>query len=91
MKSQSESILKKIDAQLKEQGWSLRDVVYLTVFLVPDKTGKVDYQGWFDAYAESFGTAANPTKPARATLAVAGLVNASWLIEISAVAAFSKK
>ncbi len=89
-KSQSESILKKMDAQLKEQGLSLRDVVYLTVYLVPDKNGKVDYQGWFDAYAEFFGTAANPTKPARATVGVASLVNPAWLIEIGAVAAFPK-
>jgi enamine deaminase RidA (YjgF/YER057c/UK114 family) len=90
-KSQGESILKKIDAQLREQGLSLRDVVYLTVYLVPDKTtGNVDYQGWFDAYAEFFGTADNPTKPARATVGVASLVNPAWLIEIGAVAAFRK-
>ena len=92
MKSQAESILKKIEAQLKEQGLTMRDVVYLTVYLVADPaTGKVDYQGWFDAYAESFGTTTNPTKPARATLAVAGLVNPAWRIEISAVAAYPKK
>jgi enamine deaminase RidA (YjgF/YER057c/UK114 family) len=92
VKSQSESILKKIDAQLKAQGLSLRDIVYLTVYIVPDKTtGKVDYQGWFDAYAEFFGTTDNPTKPARATLGVASLVNPAWLIEIGAVAAFPKR
>ena len=66
MKSQSESILKKLDAGLHAQGLSLANVVYLRVYLVADKaTGKVDYKGWFDAYAESFGTVANPTKPAR--------------------------
>jgi enamine deaminase RidA (YjgF/YER057c/UK114 family) len=91
MKAQGESVLKKIETLLKAQGLTLHDVVYLTVYLVPDKTtGKVDYQGWFDAYAESFGTAANPVKPARSTLAVSSLVNPDWLIEVSATAAYPK-
>jgi enamine deaminase RidA (YjgF/YER057c/UK114 family) len=86
-KSQGENVLRKIEAQLQTQGMTLRNVVYLTVYLTPDASGKVDYQGWFDAYAEFFGTTANPTKPARATLAVAGLVNPAWRIEIAAIAA----
>jgi enamine deaminase RidA (YjgF/YER057c/UK114 family) len=62
------------------------------VYLVADKaTGKVDYKGWFDAYAESFGNAANPVKPARSTIAVAGLVQPDWLIEIEAFAAYPKR
>jgi enamine deaminase RidA (YjgF/YER057c/UK114 family) len=92
MKSQSESILKKLDTTLHGQGLSLANVVYLRVYLVADKaTGKVDYKGWFDAYAESFGNAANPVKPARSTIAVAGLVQPDWLIEIEAFAAYPKK
>jgi enamine deaminase RidA (YjgF/YER057c/UK114 family) len=88
-KAQSESVLQKIQAALKTQGLTMHDVVYLTVYLVADKTtGKVDYKGWFDAYAEYFGTAANPTKPARSTVAVGGLVNPDWLIEVSATAAY---
>jgi enamine deaminase RidA (YjgF/YER057c/UK114 family) len=92
MKLQSESILAKLDTALRAQGMSLRNVVYLRVYLVADKTtAKVDYKGWFDAYAESFGTAANPAKPARSTIAVASLVNPEWLIEIEAFAAYPKK
>jgi enamine deaminase RidA (YjgF/YER057c/UK114 family) len=92
MKSQSQSVLKKLDTGLRAQGLSLANVVYLRVYLVADKaTGKVDYKGWFDAYAEAFGNAANPTKPARSTLAVAGLVQPEWLIEIEAFAAYPKK
>jgi enamine deaminase RidA (YjgF/YER057c/UK114 family) len=92
MKSQSESILKKLDAGLHAQGLSLANVVYLRVYLVADKaSGKVDFKGWFDAYAESFGTAANPVKPARSTIAVAGLVQPDWLIEIEAFAAYPKR
>jgi enamine deaminase RidA (YjgF/YER057c/UK114 family) len=37
-----------------------------------------------------FGTAANPTKPARSTVGVSALVNPDWLIEIEAFAVFPK-
>ena len=91
MKSQSQSVLKNIAAALAGQGLTLRDVVYLRVYLVADKaTGKVDFKGWFDAYGEAFGTAANPTKTARSTVAVAGLVNPDWLIEVEAFAVYPK-
>jgi enamine deaminase RidA (YjgF/YER057c/UK114 family) len=89
-KTQGISILKTIETQLKEKGLSLKDVVYLRVYVVADKAknNAPDFQGWFDAYAQFFGTAENPTKPARSTVAVAGLVNADWLIEIEAFAAY---
>lgn len=91
-KSQSQGILKKPDAGLRAQGLSLSNVVYLRVYHVADKTtGKVDYKGWFDAYAEAFGTTGDPTKPARSTLAVAGLVQPDCLIEIEAFAAYPKR
>jgi enamine deaminase RidA (YjgF/YER057c/UK114 family) len=91
-KEQAESSLRNIDKVLKSQGLSLRDVVYLRVNLVSDKQkGAVDFKGFFDAYAESFGTAANPTKPARSTVAVAGLVQPEWLVVIEAYAAYPKK
>jgi enamine deaminase RidA (YjgF/YER057c/UK114 family) len=92
MKAQGENTLRKIEATLKAQGLTLHDVVYLRVYLKGDKaTGAVDYKGWFDAYGEFFGTAMNATKPARSTIAVAGLVNPDWLIEIEAFAAYPKK
>jgi enamine deaminase RidA (YjgF/YER057c/UK114 family) len=89
MKSQAQSALKNIGATLQTQGLTLRDLVYLRVYLVADRsTGKVDYKGWFDAYGEAFGTAANPTKTARSTVVVAGLVQPDWLIEIEAFAVY---
>lgn len=89
MKSQAQSVLRNIGTTLQTQGLTLRDVVYLRVYVVADRTtGKIDYQGWFDAYAEAFGTAANPTKTARSTVAVAGLVRPEWLIEIEAFAVY---
>jgi enamine deaminase RidA (YjgF/YER057c/UK114 family) len=89
-KTQAQGILRNFETMLKERGLALKDVVYLRVYLVADKhkNNVPDYQGWFDAYGEFFGTAANPTKPARSTLAVAGLVNADWLIEIELVAVY---
>lgn len=89
-KTQGISILRSIEHQLKEKGLTMKDVVYLRVYVVADKNKghTFDYQGWFDAYAQFFGTTANPTKPARSTVGVAALVNAEWLIEIEAFAVY---
>lgn len=87
---QAEGILLNIERQLKEQGLSLQDVVYLRVYLTPDaaKDGAFDYTGWFNAYAKFFNTEENPAKPARSTVGVASLVSADWLVEIEAFAAY---
>jgi len=92
-RAQATGVLDAIEEQLKKQGLSLRDVVYLRAYLVPDAAGggKLDVQGWSAAYGERFGTAANPTKPARSTVGVAALVNPDWLIEIEAFAVFPLK
>jgi enamine deaminase RidA (YjgF/YER057c/UK114 family) len=88
--TQGVSALKTISAVLAEQGLSLKDVVYLRVYLAPDaaKENKQDYQGWFKAYAEFFNNAQNPVKTARSTVGVQSLVNPDWLIEIEAFAAY---
>lgn len=88
--TQGVGTLKKIEELLRARGLSMRDVIYLRVYLTADKEkgGAFDYKGWFDAYAQFFGTKENPTKPARSTMGVAGLVNPEWLIEIEAVAAY---
>ncbi|AZN42566.1 RidA family protein [Paenibacillus albus] len=88
--AQGTSILQNIEKQLKEQGLSLKDVIYLRVYVAPDaaKGGKFDFDGWFKAYAKYFNTKTNPTKTARSTVGVAGLVSSDWLIEIEAVAAY---
>lgn len=92
-KTQAASILKNISDQLAKQGLSMKDVVYLRAYLVPDATkgNKIDMEGWSAAYGEVFGTAANPTKPARSTVGVSALVNADWLIEIEAFAVMPQK
>lgn len=91
-KTQAIGTLNRIDGLLKDAGLSLANVVYLRVYLVADqfKDNTVDYQGWFDAYAQFFNTETVP-KVARSTVAVAGLVSPDWLIEIEAVAVYPKK
>lgn len=90
-KTQATGILTKFQTLLSDGGLSLEDVVYLRVYLVADPVlGKVDYQGWFDAYAQFFNIGSVP-KVARSTVAVAGLVDSGWLIEIEAVAVYPKQ
>ena len=92
-KTQAIGILDRFHTLLTEVGLSYDDVIYLRVYLVADPAlnNQVDYQGWFDAYAQYFNNEVNPTKVARSTLAVAGLVDPGWLIEIEAVAVYPKK
>jgi enamine deaminase RidA (YjgF/YER057c/UK114 family) len=91
-KTQAIGILERIKTLLDEADLTLSDVIYLRVYLVADPAmeNRVDYQGWFDAYAQFFNNETNPTKVARSTLAVAGLVDPGWLIEIEAVAVYPK-
>ena len=91
-RTQATSILKNIAGQLEKQGLTMKDVVYLRAYLVPDSTkgNRIDMEGWSAAYGEVFGTSANPTKPARSTVGVTALVNADWLIEIEAFAVYPK-
>lgn len=91
-KIQAVGVLRRIEEQLEALGLSLADVVYLRTYLVPDPmTGELDVQGWNEAYAESFGTAANPTRPARSTVGVSALVNRDWLVEIEAFAVYPEQ
>jgi enamine deaminase RidA (YjgF/YER057c/UK114 family) len=88
-KTQAIGVLKSIETQLAAQGLTMADVVYLRCYLVADPAkGALDVAGWNAAYREFFGTAANPTKPARSTLGVAALVVPLWLVEIEAVAVY---
>lgn len=86
--TQTRSILGKIDKQLAAAGLGLGDVVMMRVFLVaPPGQPRMDFAGMMAAYREKFGTAAQPSKPARSTMQVAGLVDPGWLVEIEVTAA----
>lgn len=91
-RSQSESVFRKIERILKEQGLGMRDVVKMTVFLTGDPAmgNKMDFAGMMAAYTTFFGTAEQPNKPARSTVQVAGLVAPAALVEIEVIAVRSK-
>ena len=90
--AQAASVFRKIEALLKAQGLEMKDVVKMTVFLAgdPAKGGKNDFAGLQAAYTQSFGTAAQPNKPARSTVQVAALVAPWALVEIEVVAVRGK-
>lgn len=86
--TQTRSVLRRIEAQLAEHGLTLGDVVMMRVFLVaPPGQERMDFAGMMSAYREFFGTAAQPNRPARSTMEVAGLVDPGWLVEIEVTAA----
>ena len=91
--TQGVSCLKNIEKVLAGQGLTIKDVVYLRVYVVPDanKGGKPDYAGWFKAYGEFFNNEKNAAKTARSTVGVQSLVSPDWLIEIEAVAVYPEK
>lgn len=88
-KIQAISAFRKIEALLKAQGYGLGDVIKLTVFLVgdPKLSGKLDFQGFNEAYSQFFGTSQQPNKVARSVVQVAALANPAFLVEIEATAA----
>jgi enamine deaminase RidA (YjgF/YER057c/UK114 family) len=86
--AQTRSVLRKIEAQLRQHDLGLGDVVMMRVFLVaPPGQPRMDFAAMMTAYRESFGTAAQPNRPARSTMQVAGLVDPGWLVEIEVTAA----
>lgn len=87
-KTQSINILQKIDKMLQSQGLGLGDCVQLEAFLGgdPKMNDMMDFKGWNEAYLQSFGTAAQPNKPVRATVQVAHLAAPGALIEIMVTA-----
>lgn len=91
-KTQTLSVLTKIQALLKEQGLTMGDVVQMHVFLAADpaKGGKLDFDGMNQAYDQFFGTPRQPNKPVRATVQVAALVQPWGLVEIEVVAVRSR-
>jgi 2-iminobutanoate/2-iminopropanoate deaminase len=87
-KTQTVSTFIKIKTALEKLGYSMSDVVKLTVFVTADpKLGKMDFAGFNAGYKEFFGTAENPNLVARSTVQVAGLAGPNFLIEIEAIAA----
>ena len=88
-RTQTISVLTKIRRILESRGYTMRDVVKLTVFLVGDPKlgGRMDFAGMNDGFRQFFGSADNPNTVARSTIQVAALGAPGYLVEIEAMAA----
>ena len=85
---QSENVLSKIATMLAEHKASEADVVAMTVYLVaPTAGGAMDFEGMMRAYSQRYGVAAQPNRPVRSSVQVAGLARPGVLVEIEATAA----
>jgi enamine deaminase RidA (YjgF/YER057c/UK114 family) len=88
-KTQSLSVLSKLQDSVKSMGLTFGDVVKMTVFLGGDPAtgGRMDFAGFMEAYSQYFGTKEQPNKPARSTVQVANLVQPGMLVEIEVILA----
>jgi len=87
-KAQTISTLSKIKTLLEGQGFTMGDLVKLSLFVAADpRTGAMDFAGVNEGFRAFFGTAENPSTVARSTFQVAALVGPHYLIEIEAIAA----
>ena len=88
-KTQTVSVLGKIKAALADHGYTMADLVKLTVFIAGDAAhnGRMDFDGMNAGFKQFFGTADNPGTVARSTVQVSALAAPGFLVEIEAVAA----
>ena len=84
---QTDDVLNKLEAVLKQLGLNFGDVVKATVFLVadPHNGGKINFPAMNAEWGKRFGTATQPNKPARSTVQT-GLATPGPLVEIELIA-----
>jgi len=87
-KAQTISALGKIRTILEKQGYTMADIVKLTLFVGADpRLGKMDFVGVNEGFKSVFNTPETPVTVTRSTFQVAALVGPYFLIEIEAIAA----
>ncbi|WP_255569147.1 RidA family protein [Comamonas sp. NLF-1-9] len=88
MEEQTTGVLQSISAQLSQLGLGMGDVVRMQAFLVGDRHqgGRLDFDGFMRGYTRFFGTAGQPSLPARSAFQVAALGHPEWLVEIEVTA-----
>lgn len=86
--AQTIDVLNKIKKLLADQDMTMGDVVVMRVFLGvdPDKGGHADRAGMNAAFKTFFGTADQPNRPARTTVAITDNQPGNF-VEIDAIAA----
>lgn len=90
-RTQATGIFQRFETLLEEAGLSLADAIYVRAYLVADPAldNQVDYAGWNAAYDQFFNTEKTPAV-ARSTVAVAGLTDPGWLVELEIFAVYPK-
>lgn len=87
-RAQTLSILTKMKTQLEGMGWSMGDIVKMTVFLVaPTPGGRMDSAAMNEVFRTFFGTPEQPNRPTRSTIQIAALGRPTMYVEIEAIAA----
>ncbi len=86
--TQTRTTLEGLKAKMDKLGVTFGDVVQARVYLAADPMngGKMNPAAMNDTWKKFFGTAAQPNKPARATIEAANLVKKGALVEIEFVA-----
>jgi len=86
--TQTRTTLEGLKAKMDKLGVTFGDVVQARVYLAADPMngGKMNATAMNDTWKKFFGTAAQPNKPARATIQAANLVKQGALVEIEFVA-----
>ncbi len=87
MQAQAVDIFNGFKTKLEAVGWSMSDIVQVRVFAVAGPDGVLDFAGFNAGYQQFFGVEANPTKPVRTFVQIAGLVREGWLVEVEVRAA----
>ena len=88
-KTQTISTLNKIKGLLAVHGYTMADIVKMTVFVAADpaKGVKMDFDGLNAGFGQFFNTTDNPTTVARSAFQVAALAGPAFLVEIEVIAA----
>lgn len=87
-RAQTRLLLTAMEARLRRLGLELGDVIRVRVFLAgdPAREGRMDVDGFDEAWRCFFGSARQPGQPLRSIMQVAGLAEPGWLVEIEATA-----
>jgi len=87
MATQCHGVIKRIKETLALKDFTIRDIVFLRVYIAPDQNGHIDFDTFFSIYGTYFNNADNPNKVARSTIGVYRLARPGLLIEVEALAA----
>lgn len=85
--AQTDTVLNRIEAALATYGLGPADVVAMTIYLAaPEPGAGMDFAGMMRAYSKHYGSEAQPNRPVRSTVEVAGIVAPGMLVEIEVTA-----